>query len=118
MIAIEISKNDKGFYNVTQVRPKGAQTASAGAVVSSNTTSSTVGIKVGAARNQAIAFLSATKGKSFTLDDVDQIAYEIVSRQAAQEKIVASGKNPFDKTEESADVDVSDDAVGSDEIPF
>jgi hypothetical protein len=50
------------------------------------------GIKVGAARNQAIAFLSATKGKAFSLDDVDATAYEIVKRQAVQEENVRSGK--------------------------
>ncbi len=43
------------------------------------------GVKVGAARNQAIAFLSATMGNKYTLDDVDTIAYEIVERQAAME---------------------------------
>lgn len=46
------------------------------------------GIKVGASRNQAIAFLAATRGNKFTLDDVDKVAMEIVHRQAAQEELV------------------------------
>lgn len=49
------------------------------------------GVKVGAARNQAIAFLAATKGNNFTLDDVDSTAYDIVKRQQAQEDNVRSG---------------------------
>lgn len=53
-----------------------------------------VGIKVGAARNQAIAFLAATKGSKFTLDDVDSVAFEIVERQAKQEEVVKNKGNP------------------------
>ncbi len=52
------------------------------------------GVKVGASRNQAIAFLAATKGTKFTLDDVDKVAYEIVDRQARQEDNVRLGVNP------------------------
>jgi len=51
------------------------------------------GVKVGAARNQAIAFLAATKGTKFTLDDVDSVAYEIVKRQQTQEDAVRVGIN-------------------------
>lgn len=78
------------------------------------------GIKVGAARNQAIAFLSATKGKSFTLDDVDEVAYEIVARQAKQEEVVRSGNNSYEinATEtHTKDVDVYEDTQ-DDEVPF
>lgn len=66
---------------------------------STNTSSQTrnfddTGIKVGAARNQALAFLGATKGKNFTLDDVDTIAYQIVKRQAEQENNVRNNTIP------------------------
>lgn len=120
-IALEISKNDKGFYNVTQVRPAGtvsAKSAPSRTESRPSAQSNTVGIKVGAARNQAIAFLSATKGKSFSLDDVDAIAYEIVERQAAQEKNVAAGNNPCARREQTQSADVSEDALDSDSIPF
>jgi len=50
------------------------------------------GVKVGAARNQAIAFLAATKGTSFTLDDVDKTAELIITRQAAQETKLRAAK--------------------------
>jgi hypothetical protein len=61
----------------------------------------TTGVKVGAARNQAIAFLSATKGPKFTLDDVDIVAYDIVTRQAKQEENVRAGiSSPQTKPEE------------------
>lgn len=78
------------------------------------------GIKVGAARNQAIAYLSATKGKAFTLDDVDATAYEIVERQAAQEETVRSGNNPAKPealAEQAQQQAYSDDEV-TDEFGF
>ena len=53
------------------------------------------GVKVGASRNQAIAYLAATMGCNFTLDDVDRVAYEIVNRQAAQEANVRAGTTPI-----------------------
>jgi hypothetical protein len=64
------------------------------------------GVKVGAARNQAIAALSSGKFvwdkisgeehghvpiESFSLDDIDAVAYEIVKRQAAMEENVRNG---------------------------
>lgn len=52
----------------------------------------TTGIKVGAARNQAIAFLAATKGTNFNLDDVDKVAYEIIKRQQIQEDNIRNNK--------------------------
>lgn len=65
----------------------------------------TTGVKVGAARNQAIAFLAATKGSKFTLDDVDSTAYEIVKRQQAQEDAVRSGKTaPFTTQEQELEL--------------
>lgn len=80
------------------------------------------GIKVGAARNQAIAFLAATK-KGFSLDDVDQVAYEILTRQAKMEKNHREGVNPFEDQAEAANEvhnngDAIDDEQFSDDIPF
>ncbi len=84
------------FWNLTEVvdvstyveKPKSTYT---GTKSYSSSTYDTTGVKVGAARNQAIAFLAATKGTKFTLDDVDAIAYEIVTRQAKQEDTVRAG---------------------------
>ena len=78
-------------------------TTKGGVSPTTNTSSQTrnfddTGVKVGAARNQAIAFLAATKGKSFTLDDVDRIAYEIVGRQATQETNVRNKTIPGSTT--------------------
>ncbi len=101
VIDVDIEK-DGNYWNLTKVDDAGSSTST------SNNSSSTgtsykkatgnddhlVGIKVGAARNQAIAYLSATKGKAFTLDDVDATAYEIVERQAAQEATVRAGNSP------------------------
>ena len=68
----------------------------------------TTGVKVGAARNQAIAFLSATKGAKFTLDDVDVTAYEIVKRQQVQEDVVRSGASAPGAATESNTQDLED----------
>lgn len=57
-----------------------------------------VGVKIGAARNQSIAFLAATKGTNFTLDDVDAVAMEIVGRQQKQEDAVRNGTTTETKT--------------------
>lgn len=73
------------------------------------------GVKVGAARNQALAYLAATwKGQeSFTLDDVDKTAYEIVQRQAAMEANVRAGVSVAPTTEEHFTNDNQDE-----DIPF
>lgn len=94
-IDVTIEK-DGNYWNLTKVEDVG--TTAAVKQQSTNKTSNnqydTTGVKVGAARNQAIAFLSATKGKAFTLDDVDATAYEIVERQSTQEDAVRAGNNP------------------------
>lgn len=59
------------------------------------------GVKVGASRNQAIAYLAATKGTKFTLDDVDTVAMEIVKRQAAMETAVRKENNTDKAAEEN-----------------
>ncbi len=77
------------------------------------------GVKVGASRNQAIAFLAATKGAKFTLDDVDTTALEIVKRQASQEEIVRHGVSPSkDQEDHKQDLDESiTDLIGVDDDP-
>ncbi len=87
ILNIEMTKTDK-YWNLTK-----ATVGSSGTFVTHTSAPrppakkpfDDVGVKVGASRNQAIAFLSATKGTKFTLDDVDTLAYEIVIRQAKQE---------------------------------
>lgn len=109
VIAVEIEKQGN-FYNLTKVR----SAQSAQKQKSTYTEKDNVGIKVGAARNQAIAFLAATKGTKFTLDDVDAIAYEIVERQANQENTIRSNANPAssktieqeDNAQDLADIEV------------
>lgn len=89
-------EKDGNYWNLTKVEDGDTSSvASAGSPVKSATRAyDDTGVKVGAARNQAIAYLSATKGKAFTLDDVDATAYEIIERQAAQELTVRAGNNP------------------------
>jgi hypothetical protein len=97
-------EKDGNYWNLTKVEATGSMSTQSSGEYNKSTTNSTktasskpfddVGIKVGAARNQAIAYLSATKGTKFTLDDVDATAYEIVERQSAQEATVRAGNNP------------------------
>lgn len=121
-------EKDGNYWNLMKVESVGSAPAQAprSSGGSSNTTYKAaskpfddVGIKVGAARNQAIAYLSATKGKSFTLDDVDATAYEIVERQSAQEATVRAGNNPA-KPEALAEQATQqyDDSEVSDEFGF
>jgi hypothetical protein len=120
-VAIELAKNEKGFYNLTKVATA-QNTNKATAGNTKNSTFDNVGIKVGAARNQAIAFLSATKGKAFTLDDVDRVAYEIVIRQAAQEEAISSGNNPAEEPQkalnEETTTSMEQNLDVTDELPF
>lgn len=72
----------------------------------------TTGVKVGAARNQAIAFLAATKGTKFSLQDVTATAYQIVKDQQEQEDNVRSGIDPTKSPSKSAsDVNTDDDGL-------
>ncbi len=92
------TKKEGGFWNLASVSKAKEIMAvpanvPAGATLTKPTYDQT-GVKVGASRNQAIAFLAATKGTKFTLDDVDKVAYEIVDRQAKQEDNVRLGVNP------------------------
>lgn len=103
-----VEKEKQGdFWNLTGFKPesefkakpaytgggnhnKGGYNKSSGG----NSTYDTTGVKVGAARNQAIAYLAATKGTKFTLDDVDAVAYDIVNRQQTQEENVRNKTIP------------------------
>lgn len=82
------------------------------------------GVKVGAARNQAIAYLSAIQGDNFDLDDVDRIAYEIVRRQAIMEDNVRKNIDPNNNDiDNNPNVDTAlmqqdDDYSDLDDIPF
>lgn len=80
----------------------------------------TTGVKVGAARNQAIAFLAATKGTNFTLDDVDKIAYEIIKRQQKQEDAVRGGEETTEKINNEENDKQNQQAVylEPEELPF
>jgi hypothetical protein len=76
------------------------------------------GVKVGAARNQAIAYLAAVKDK-FNLNDVDEAAYEILERQAAMEKNYKDGINPFEEeTKNQQEQDTQDALENDDDVPF
>lgn len=82
-------------WHATQASAPKATGVSTIVNTSSNTrTFDDTGVKVGAARNQSIAFLAATRGTNFTLDDVDTIAYQIIGRQAAQEENVRNKTIP------------------------
>lgn len=98
LVNLDIGRNEQNYRCVNAVRTVDAAEAAvqkqAAAAAPRIAHDNTIGIKVGAARNQAIAFLSATRGKKFTLDDVDAVAYEIVGRQAEQEKHVKAGVIP------------------------
>lgn len=74
-------------------RPRSAPPQSSGGGYT-KTEKDQTGVKVGAARNQAIAYLAATRGVQFGLDDIDDIAYEIVKRQQVQEDHVRAGTSP------------------------
>lgn len=88
-------EKDGNYWNLTKVEDSDASSgASTQKATSIDKKWDDTGVKVGAARNQAIAYLSATKGKAFTLDDVDATAYEIIERQAAQESTVRAGNSP------------------------
>jgi hypothetical protein len=76
------------------------------------------GVKVGAARNQAIAFLAATKGSAFTLDDVDEMAYVIVKRQQRQEDLVRSGGLERQQEEEGLSNQQHNQDLDDEELPF
>lgn len=98
VVEIDLLK-EGNYWNLKSIgdadsTPKATSTYKPYEKKSSNNDDNLTGIKVGAARNQAIAFLSATKGANFTLDDVDATAYEIIDRQATQEKTVKSGVKP------------------------
>lgn len=120
-------EKDGNYWNLTKVEDVGntASAPSTGGYTKPATTSYSkpayddTGVKVGAARNQAIAYLSATKGTKFTLDDVDATAYEIVERQGAQEATVRAGNNPA-KPEALAEQaqQTYDDKEVSDEFGF
>jgi hypothetical protein len=99
---VEITmEKDGNYWNLTEVKAADANTTTTQKTSQQHTTTQTkapfdnVGVKVGAARNQAIAYLAAT-GMKFTLDTVDDVAYEIISRQQIQEDNVRAGNNPFD----------------------
>lgn len=128
VVDITIEK-DGNYWNLTKVESTGSASAQApqSPAGSSNTTYKAAskpyddtGVKVGAARNQAIAYLSATKGKAFTLDDVDATAYEIVERQSAQEATVRAGNNPAkpEALTDQANTQLYDDSGVTDEFPF
>jgi hypothetical protein len=121
-------EKDGNYWNLTKVEDAGASTpaqASNGGgyhkpATSAGKTYDDTGVKVGAARNQAIAYLAATRGKAFTLDDVDATAYEIVERQSAQEATVRAGNNPAkpEALVEQATQQSYDDSEVSDEFGF
>lgn len=103
-----ITKEKKGdYWNITSidmgdapvVKDRGEYKAKS---TNNSGTFDNVGVKVGAARNQAIAFLAATRGKDFTLDDVDAIAFEVVTRQQKQEDAVRNGTTTTTKVETPA----------------
>lgn len=108
-LAIEMLK-EGDYWNLTKVA-----VGSSGTYASHTATTQTkkpfddVGVKVGAARNQSIAILSATKGSKFTLDDVDALAYEIVIRQAKQEDNIRNNTNPAEANRETTSVGTFDD---------
>jgi hypothetical protein len=84
-----------------------------------NKTYDDTGVKVGAARNQAIAFLAATKGTNFTLDDVDLIAYQIIDRQAAQEATIRAKKDEVNNAvNEQQNQQAAQASEDNDEVPF
>lgn len=123
-VSLLIEKNEQGYKNINAVSPATeADAASQPTVAKSATTGSTfdnVGVKVGAARNQAIAFLSATQG-DYTLDNVDEVAYEILQRQAKMEENHRKGINPFE--EELANAETTNngpafDDVDDPDVPF
>ena len=109
-LSIEITK-EGNFWNLTKAAAGNsrAPTGQSNAPQQKKEPFDTVGVKVGAARNQAIAYLSATKGTKFTLEDVDVVAYEIVVRQQAQEDAIRSNENPFSAVKEPASVGSFDD---------
>ncbi len=117
---------DGNYWNLTKVEEAGsapAQSNSGGNSKGGSTSAARyddTGVKVGAARNQAIAHLSATKGKEFTLDDVDATAYEIIERQAAQEATVRAGNNPAkpEALAEQSQQQSYDDSEVTDEFGF
>lgn len=91
---VNVSLEKEGnYWNMTAVEKAVVQQNNA--IAAPKQTFDNVGIKVGAARNQAIAYLAA-QGKKFTLDDVDDVAYEIIARQQAQENNIRDGNNPFE----------------------
>lgn len=115
IISIIIEK-EGNFWNLKSVGEP-ATSSEANAKSSAAPKFDNIGIKVGAARNQALAFLSAVKGKSFSLDDVDEVAAEIFHRQAAQEKALSTNKAAQPKVEEVGEDDVVVDD-SDDEIEF
>lgn len=104
LVGIEAAK-EGNYWNLKKIgKPDTSTQSQKGSSTNSGTSAGKyddTGVKVGASRNQAIAFLAATKGTNFTLDDVDQVAYDIVKRQAAQEDNVRKGVNPYDNIAES-----------------
>jgi hypothetical protein len=91
-------KNGKQWWNLSAIEDKATFVAKekkpfvGRSFGNQKSTYDDTGVKVGASRNQAIAFLAATQGTKFTLDDVDAVAMEIIDRQAKQEEEVRSSK--------------------------
>ncbi len=112
LATIETNKVD-GYWNLITISSAQQSGATQATNIAQNTTVAKTktyddtGVKVGASRNQALAFLAATQGKNFTLDDVDTVAYEIVKRQAAQEENVRNGTTPQKKTELREDEEIT-----------
>jgi len=124
IVDITIEK-DGNYYNLTKVEDASSASVNQQPNKNSSTKSTSnddhlIGIKVGVARNQAIAYLAATKGSKFTLDDVDATAYEIVERQAAQEATVRAGNSPAKPEALSAQASEQriDDSDSVDEFGF
>lgn len=111
-------KSADGFVPKTAYVPHAGYGGAGGAKSEFNT----IGIKVGAARNQSIAFLSATKGANFTLDDIDAVAYDIIKRQQVQEDNVKNNTIPTTKVnlanEENDKNNQHFEQEEDDDIPF
>jgi hypothetical protein len=123
---LEKEENDKGFWNASafkpvtewKPKPKKEYSQSGGYSKGEWKPKDETGVKVGAARKQAMTFLAATKGKSFTLDDVDTLAYEMLKRQAAQEAVVRNGESMPPNTPAYATEDQFTNDTGDDDVPF
>lgn len=131
--------NVSGFESAEGYTPKaawtgnkftegGASTRMSGADRYSKKEFDTTGIKVGAARNQAIALLTgidffpkATTIKDpmkTVLDVVDQWAYEIVKRQQVQEDVVRSGTSTPQQEVELANAQMQQDLDDDVDLDF